>query len=351
VRRRRHITITAKFVQILEYMDGPQAVLLERSPDSKIVAIYVPGSDQVFFGSEISYEQWERYRRGLADLKYLFMYPKWKRWYTFSLHNLRNGDVDLLPTGKTPAIEETVIPDTGFFSYDHSEPIQEGKNRALATQKYATDGIWDLPDFSKFYKKLIDIYTFLLSVKKYTEDATPVHLKKRIRDSFTEQPLRGGSSYNNMYGGLLSVQQLEDRLSVGRLYYGSPGEVDVRGRHDIFTEIAISISTFENEYEQLKIKYDDLYDYLSKGKLLKRAPDRFDKTGSVAEYLLRQSRSFAKALNVENAELIYQLTGSNSLVFTKVLLSHFRRLEKYFMFFAEGRVKEPVTIQGQASPQ
>jgi hypothetical protein len=153
---------SAKFVQVLEYMDGPQAVLLERSADQKIVAVAIQkaGFSYPFFGAQISSDQWERYRRGFVDLRYLFMYPRGKKWYFFDLANQQDGILSLEPVKKDEYIEKHYIPEIGFFSYDHSEPIKEEKSRDLATQRYKPDGIWDLPDFAHFYKKLTDLYAF-----------------------------------------------------------------------------------------------------------------------------------------------------------------------------------------------
>ena len=66
---------TATLAQVLEYMDGPQAVLLNRGNISKIagVAIEKGGYTHPFFGAEISLDQWERYRRGLMDFRSLFI--------------------------------------------------------------------------------------------------------------------------------------------------------------------------------------------------------------------------------------------------------------------------------------
>jgi hypothetical protein len=74
--RSRHEAPT-KFIQILEYMDGPQVVLLERSADFKIVAAAIekPGELHPFFGSAISYDQWERYRRGMPGFALLVHVP------------------------------------------------------------------------------------------------------------------------------------------------------------------------------------------------------------------------------------------------------------------------------------
>lgn len=107
-----------KFVQVLEYMDGPQAVLLERSTDFKIVGVAIdePDGFRDFFGAAISYEQWERYRRGLLDLRFLFMYPRWKQWFRFTLKPNGNGEITLRRVPKDAHAEEDYIPETGFFA-------------------------------------------------------------------------------------------------------------------------------------------------------------------------------------------------------------------------------------------
>jgi hypothetical protein len=333
----------ATLIQVLEYMDGPQAVLLERTADARVVAVAIDrtGYADAFFGAEISRDQWERYRRGFLDLRFLFMFPKYSAWYFFGLKANKKGNIALEPAQKDDYAIEHYVPEPGFFAYDHSEPIETKPSEGLSTQHYRTDGIWELPDFSHFYNKITDLYVFFLSLKKYVADDTRIDLKKRIKDSFSGQPLRGGSSYGNLYGGLLSVQELRDKLSIGKIRYASPGEVDVRGLMDIFDEMAVALNEFGSNYKSVKEKYSILHDYLAKSKLLKADSQRFDKDGAVAKYLHREGKKFANSLRLGDADLIYTLADRNALIFVKILLAHYRRLEKYFMFFAEGRVKEP----------
>lgn len=336
----------AVLVQVLEYMDGPQAVLLDRSDDRKIVAVAIKKESYryAFFGAEISFDQWERYRRGFVDLRFLFMFPRWKEWYVFDLVPIKNKVVNLIRAEKDAFAEEYYIPESGFFSYDHSEPIKSTDTIGLATQKYETDGIWDLPDFTEFYHKITDIYVFHLSLRKFVSPHTPIDEKRRIRESFTGHPLRGGSSYVNLYSDLASAQPLGERLSVGRLKYASAGEVDVRGRLDIFAEMTASLTEFGSGYDALREEYNHLHYYLAKNKYLKADAAKFDTGSAVAKFLRTESDKFAQGLKLENPALIYDLTGKNALKYAKILLAHFRRLERYFMFFAEGRVKEPVNI-------
>jgi hypothetical protein len=344
---RKARSITAKFVQVLEYADGPQAILLERSEDVKIIAVAIEknGFQYPFFGAEISFDQWERYRRGFVDLRFLFTHPRWREWYIFDFFGENTDAIPLHRAIKDGVAESDYVPEHGFFAYDHSEPIKEITSSSYGLQTYKTDGVWDLPDFAQFYGKITDLYSFSLCIKNYMSEATPFDVKRKIKESFTEQPLRGGSSYRNMYLDAHSIlARDEDRIRVGKLYYGSPGEVDFRGRFDIFTEIRISFEEFRSHYEEVEQAYTELYEFLAKNKLLRAERDRFDVTGGLADYLLVKSRDFSATMRLSQFEIVYELSGRNSLIVTKILMSYFRRLRKYLMFFEEGRVKEPKTI-------
>ncbi|WP_407193223.1 hypothetical protein [Bradyrhizobium sp. STM 3566] len=333
----------AKFVQVLEYVDGPQAVLLERSADSKIVGVAIDreGFQSPFFGAEISRDQWERYRRGFVDFRFLFTHPRWKNWFYFDLADAdKDGSITLLHAVKDELVEKHYLPEAGFFARDHSEPIQANDAAHLETHSYRIDGSWDLGDFSQFYGKITDIYSFFLALKKYDAPDTSPDLKKRVRQAFAGHPLRGGSSYVNLYEDLWSVQGIMDRISVRRIQYASPGNVDVNGRADIFDEMHISLAEFAKNFENLKMGYGNLYRFLAANQLLKADAERFDKSGPLADRINSLAGALAAALKLPDIETIYRLTDRNALSFAKIVLSYFRRLERYYLFFAEGRVQE-----------
>lgn len=336
----------ADFLQVLEYYDGPQAVLLQKSNDVKIVAVAVDDDDDndKFFGSSISYDQWERYRRGYVDFRSLFMYPRWKEWYLFNLKYDQDSKVIIgLPLNNRDKYEE-FIPGSGFFAYDHSENILVGVHNNVATQKYNTDGVWALPDFTQFYNKLNDLYSFFFALKTFSGGNLTADKKRKIKESFLGHPLRGGSSYNNLYSDLASIQSFDDKIAIGRLQYASPGKVDVRGRFDVFTEIAVAYNELNNDYDNLKLKYNELHKYLQEHGLLRHA-ERLDVSGPIADYILKKSKELANDLHLTDSQLILDLTEKNPLIFAKIILSYFRRLERYFMFFAEGRVKQPELLK------
>ncbi len=325
---------------MLVYFDEPQVILLEQKDDHKIISVAINKEryEFPFLGAEINEKQWERYCDGSVDLRYLFLFPQWKKWYIFDLRESENKQVTIYRAQEEDYKNEELLPVHGFFSKDHTEPDLDRPTIRLEPQKFSIDGSWDLSEFSQFYNKFTNLYSFFLSLRKFENKDTRLDLKKRIREAFAEHPLKGGSSYVNLYGDLFTVQERRDRLSVQSIRYASPGHVAINGRSDVFGNIAQSLSKLETSYDSIKSKYGDIYKYLQKNKLLKAEKDRFDTEGPIAEYLYDQCEDFADLLAFSELELMHGLTGKNSLLTAKVLLSYFRRLDKYYMFFAEGRV-------------
>jgi hypothetical protein len=82
-----------------------------------------------------------------------------------------------------------------------------------------------------------------------------------------------------------------------------------------------------------------LHDYLSKLDFLTASPDHLNLTSSTAASIEQYARKLSDDLGL-NYDEINELTG-NTLSTSKIVLSHHRRLERYFLFFAEGRIRLP----------
>lgn len=336
----RQKTTTATISTILVYFDEPQVMLLEQKDDHKIISVAIDkdGYDFPFLGAEINEKQWERYCDGSVDLRYLFLLPRWKRWHIFDLGEAQNNQVKISRAEETDYKNDTFLPVHGFFSRDHTESDLGKRVVRVEPQEFEIDGAWDLPEFSQFYGKVTDLYSFFLSLKKFDEKNIRLEVKRSIREAFAEHPLRGGSSYGHLYDDLLASQERQDRLSVKSIQYASPGHVAINGRSDVFEDIAHSLSKFEADYDSIKSKYNEIHNYLQKSKLLRADKDRFDTKSATADYLYLQCNDFARLLGFSKLNLIHTLTGHHALLTSKVLLSYYRRLDKYYMFFAEGRV-------------
>jgi hypothetical protein len=125
---------------------------------------------------------------------------------------------------------------------------------------------------------------------------------------------------------------------MGGIVKQSPGYVDIEGKAQLLTEVNAAFETYKENYESLRKQYKELHDYLSKARLL-RNPDKFETTGPVASHIKRLNHKLAAGLGIECATLD-KLTR-NSLLTAKLLMSHWRRLDRYYLFFAEGRVRLP----------
>lgn len=166
---RRWKVATAKYVCTLVYLDEPQVVFLDHGYDAKIIGVAIDkeGLTHGFLGAEISFHQWERYKRQFVDLRYLFLLPRWKRWYLFDLAELKDDEtVPIVHAKEEVYKKEEYLPAHGFFAREHTEPMEDAATTALGTQKYYIDGNWDPADLSLFFGRINDLLLFLSRNKK-----------------------------------------------------------------------------------------------------------------------------------------------------------------------------------------
>jgi hypothetical protein len=154
----------AKYVSTLVYLDEPQVVVLDHGDDAKIIGVAVErdGYDFPFLGAEISFSQWERYNRQFVDLRYLFLLPRWKRWYFFDLADQDENDKIPLERTKKPDLKnEKYLPSHGFWARGHTEddPVFEASTE-LVIKTFDIDGTWDPPDISQFFGRIRFVFVF-----------------------------------------------------------------------------------------------------------------------------------------------------------------------------------------------
>ncbi len=334
---------SGKYVSTLVYVDEPQVVMLDHGDDAKIigVAIEKEGYDYPFLGAEISFSQWQRYIRGFVDLRYLFLLPRWKRWYLFDLADQDDHDrIPLERADKADFKNEKYLPSHGFWARAHTEedPIFEASTETVS-QRFLIDGTWDPPDISLFFARINDLYSFFLGIGKFLSTDTTHEQKRALIGAFTENTLHSGFNYVNFYGDLKGLVGFGERLAMPAIVKQSPGYVNVEGKATTLKEVADALANFDKTQEDLKSEYKMLYGFLQKSKLLKKVnADRLEKNDAISKYIREHNQTFAKALGVD-LKPIDRLTGHNALSTAKILLSYHRRLERYHLFFVEGRVK------------
>ncbi|MFL9826937.1 hypothetical protein [Rhodoplanes sp. SY1] len=336
----------AQLLYTLVYLDEPQVILLDHGNDAKIIAVAIERPDMVhpFFGAEISAAQWERYRREYVDLRYLFLHPRWRKWYFIDLGAAdSDGNVPLKSATSEERQNESFLPSHGFFARAHTCAPEELPTAVLQTKKYSIDGSWEPSELSLFFARIYDLYSFFLGMQKFSSEETTDDQRKILIDAFGRNSLHSGFNYVHFYGDLKGLLSLDERLSMGAIVKQSPGFVDVRGVGEVLSEVSLSYTNFINNYEDLRDSYNILHKYLSSAKLLRRADARYDNNSPIAAHIKQLSEPLCSLLALEY-DVIYRLTGGNHLLVAKILLSHFRRLAHYAIFFDEGRVSFSSTL-------
>lgn len=325
-------------VRTLVYFDEPQLIEMDAGK-SKVVAVRVPDEkgEFPFLASVVSPREWERYRRGMVDLLYMFTYSARHFLFTFDLINMtKDGSVMMKPI-ESGDVPPEWMPERQFFSRDHTELDDQESGASLGRQEFAIDGEWALRDFGHFYSKFSDIYAFEMTIDKVLDKRTPDTKRKAIQQAFRHYPFRGGSSYGGFYNDLAGVLSLEEQPGVDGVRYESPGYVAIRGYQHIFDRVYNSIQLYRSEFIEIKSAYKKLYTHLSALGYLKASRKDFDNSDLASTSILTEAENLARLLGMADIDLIKQLCDGNTLVFAKVVLSYSRRVEGAFDFFAEGR--------------
>ena len=230
--------ITVRFNQILIYSDGPQLLLLDTATTTRMiaVAVFMEGYENPFMGVEISRDQFGDYLSQKSDLRYVFTNPTYRPTYVFEYDALFHGDSRLTSMQLDDAALEAMLPEHGLFARDPTAPVAERPFAPQGVHKFNIDGSWDLPEFSKFYGQLTDLYAMFNGVDVYLDKQASFDDRRRVQEAFIK-PWQGGGSYGSFYDSLQAVQDRYDRLKVGGIQYNSPGYLDVRGRDEPFEDI------------------------------------------------------------------------------------------------------------------
>jgi hypothetical protein len=328
----------AKIRAVLVYIDEPQLLLLTTEGESRFIAVATPepNRESPFLAAEISEEQWQRYNKEFVDLRYLFQFPTYKRWYVFEAYDFSGSGIKLVPIKRNDGRILEYMPDHGFFSRSHTEEYELDESET-STQSYAIDGAWNAVDFSRFNGLLDDIYSFAVTIRDFSSDSVFYKLKSKIAKAFSNYPLKGGSSYVHFYDDLERAYPFAERLKLEQIQYASPGHIDFRGNAKVFEEIDSYLTLYAANRPQIREQQQYLIKYLKSAGLLKEAISQFNKKSDMAPQILGRVSTLALTFGFSRVDVVQELTDNNALATAKLILSFVRRLEKAYMFFAEGR--------------
>ncbi|MBF0166199.1 MAG: hypothetical protein HQL45_01105 [Alphaproteobacteria bacterium] len=357
--------MNANFIQTLMYYDGPQIVLLSLGKTGANivgVAIEKEGMDYPFFACAVKKRDWQRYIDGKVDLFYLFKNPAGGRRYFFDLNKITDDSrVSLQQAKGNENFDNAYWPERGVFSTCHTEELQHGRTQENDVQVFNIDGTWEAMDFSGFYSKISDIYAIFLLRDMFKNKTHADKILSKVKSGVKARFWQGGGSYKGFYHALSHSMPFMSPLRVSRIQYASPGQIELRGREDIFVEMILSLSCFEEtnreaaESSRNKVgvvsnkdelvesppeKYRYIDNILSKEKLKTAKPDTKFSSGVIKESVKNKAASLLSDVGVQDTDTFFsKICDENVLIFAKLTLSIYRRFKGVNDFISEGRVE------------
>jgi len=332
----------AYLLQTLVFFDGPQVVLFKSDRQFPMIGLAVDFEDYGdpsaadFLLTEVTDRSWRDYIDQKVDLRFLFLDAS-KRLYT-GRWTEEDGHTIPLKVAKPNELSAEFLPDHGFWSRNHTIELDEASKRPTTSQEYAIDGTWDASDFSRFYGRTADLYAFLSVTSDKILGGLDAIKRLNVEGLIKGLAWQGGGSYVGFYDRLFG--QVDDLipLRVSRIAYASPGTIELRGDEEPLNDVNAMIEAFEKNRDDLTSLYSSIHGRLKKARLLGAAADRGFPNPEIESVVRDLSFSLYSHLGVENPASFFELCGRNTLVFSKIVLSVFRRVKDLQTFHAQGRV-------------
>jgi hypothetical protein len=328
---------SAHLRQVLIFYDEPQLILLQSDRNKLMlaVAVYRDDMENPFFGCELQPQIIMKYFQGHGTLRYAFENAYRGLYYFFDFLPSEDQEYSLKLATKEESEDENFWPMAGTFARSHTEPYEQFERGKSDKRRFFIDGTWESRDFSRFHGKMSDVYAFydiLNRIQKNDKEAA--YIKKSIQDRFWQ----GGGSYGGFYGDLKQHVRPRSPLGIAELRYSSPGHITFRGDGALIDSIDESVDAFLNTYESLVERYKALRSILSGAKLLRAGPNARFPSKRLSDEAYTNAVALGREMGVPKVDQIFEACDANILVFSKVILSIFRRLQELYMFHAEGRV-------------
>lgn len=327
----------AVFKADLVVFDEPQLFCLTAGKSIVIVVAVPEQGDERFdhIAASVTAKNWDRYLGGFVDVRYLFTYPFHRSLYVFHSDDMKDDEVMLRP--REHEFPDGLLPSHGVFSSSHTEEFGDFEE-ADGEEQLFIDGEWELNEFGAFYQRYSDIYFFSAALKNYGRSDVEQAYKGRIKNAFGRKPFKGGSSYMHMFDELQNCLPRGEKLSLDGIEYNSPGDVRMNGLPEHFSEIEKIISNYTINRNDIRESHKKLRDLLTKEKLLGLAAANFDTNSVHATTIRKGAKELGGKLFLTGLDRVETLCEGNPLVFAKVMLAIFRRIDAASSFFAEGRM-------------
>lgn len=331
---------TADVVQILLWYDKPEIILLKTGPIDYVLAVASglgDNDEDAYVGASMTLSFLADYQAGKFDLRYALSHAVFRRYWRFAF-NPGDKTVNLTRVKKTSQLVIASIPDAGFFSREHRPISVVGKFVPDAVETFDIDGTWDLGEFSSFYSQVEDIYYIFNDIRRFDDPDTSAATKKTISNAL-DRPWRGGGSYLGYYRSIANDNAPEAKLLVSGIKYNSPGYVSIKAKKKPFDDMMALLQNYAHKEADLKKAYRALYMFMYTSKLLSREQVKTFVSDETKNTVARLANTLDAYMPGVSFATFKQMADDNVLIAAKVLLSVFRRMEKLYKFFEEGRVK------------
>lgn len=329
----------AEVTQILLWYDQAEIILIKTGKLEYVLAVssgHEDDDDGLFVGASMTLSFLADYQAGKYDLRYALSHANLRKYWTFAFDGFETK-VALAKVKKSSDIVTSSLPDSGFFSREHHAIDVVKMFTPDTSEVFNIDGSWELGEFSRFYGQIEDLYYIFNDVVRFNDPKTKRDTKEAISEAM-DRPWRGGGSYVGFYDKIANDNAPIAKLKVSGIKYNSPGYVEMKAKKKPFDDMISLLKVYSENYKSMRQAHNSLYRFMAANKLLKQA------STSYANKATRESiRAHADKLDAFIPESPFvtfiEMADGNEVVAAKVLLSLFRRLDRLYQYFDEGRVK------------
>lgn len=333
------VTLKAKVVQVLDWYELPELLLLETPSLEYILAVRsadLEATPNTYVGGSMTARRLRDYANGKCDLRFAIAHANLRRFWKFS-YPVGEPTVELQRIKRSDAELAKSLPIAGLFASDHEDIDLVKTYVPNTTERFNIDGSWDLGEFSQFYSQVEDVYYISSDIEKFDDPSITTDEKKTISGAF-DRSWDGGGSYVAFYKRVANDNDYHAPLRVSGIQYNSPGHVKIHAKSEYFDTLMKMLQYYADNQVAAKKAFYALGAFMSAAKMKQKGYRNSHMTDAQREGLEKRASELAAQMPGVSFDTLKEMTNGNSLVAAKVLESVFRRLKKLYRFFEEGRV-------------
>jgi hypothetical protein len=333
---------SATVLQVLQWYDYPELVLLRISTAEYVLAVRsgdMASSATTYLGGSMNIKHLREYAQGKCDLRYAIAHANLRRFWKFTFDGSERS-VDLTKVVKSNQELLKSIPDAGMFSRDHVAIDVVKKTTPNTVEKFDIDGGWELGELSQLYGQVEDIYYIASDIDRYESDQTTAKERLVISSAF-DRNWNGGGSYVSFYKDVANDNDFHAPLMVSGITYNSPGHVKIYANKEPFDHMLSLLIAYQENTSDIKKAHNKLGQYMAINKLNGKGAALLPVSDEVKAAIAKLAVNLEKFMPGIKFSTLRDMTSGNSVIAAKVLLSIYRRIERLYKFFEQGRVAHP----------